>query len=135
MKPLPAPAAMQQAAQARRPKPRYSFAPPYRGHAGSLPMLRLIIALLLVSASAHALALNNRAESVVPSCQATEAMGRDEPAEAAGVAHSKATVPVRAKASKPAINLGTGGGGGNDEDNQPRLRGSKWHSFLPGMFR
>jgi hypothetical protein len=98
-------------------------------------MLRLIIALLLVSASAHALALNNRAESVITNCQATEAMGHDEPAQAAGVAHSKATSPVRAKTSKPAINPGSGGGGGNDDDNQPRLRGSKWHSFLPGMFR
>ncbi|WP_162314846.1 hypothetical protein [Pseudoxanthomonas yeongjuensis] len=97
-------------------------------------MLRLIIALLLVSASAHALALNNRADSVVPNCQATEAMGRDESAQAAGVVHAKAAAPVRAKASKPAINPG-GGGGGNDDDNQPRLRGSKWHSFLPGMFR
>lgn len=96
-------------------------------------MLRLIIALLLVSASAHALALNNRADSVVPNCQATEAMGRDEPAQAAGAAHSKAASPVRGKTARPAIN--PGGGGGNDEDNQPRLRGSKWHSFLPGMFR
>lgn len=98
-------------------------------------MLRLIIALLLVSASAHVLALNNRADSVVPSCQATEAMGRDEPAQAAGVVHSRATSPVR-KAARPAIAPGNGGGGGgNDDDNQPRLRGSKWHSFLPGMFR
>ncbi len=99
-------------------------------------MLRLIIALLLVSASAHALALNNRAESVIPACQATEAMGRDEPVEAAGVAHSKAIAPARGnkKSAKPAINPGSGGGG-SDVDVQPRLRGSKWHSFLPGMFR
>lgn len=98
-------------------------------------MLRLIIALLLVSASAHALALNNRAESVVPTCQATEAMGRDEPAQAAGVVHPRATTgPVHTKSSKPTVNPGNGGGG-NDDDNQPRLRGSKWHSFLPGMFR
>jgi hypothetical protein len=96
-------------------------------------MLRLIIALLLVSASAHALALNNRADSVVPSCQATEAMGRDEPAQAAGAVHPKTAVPVRGKAAKPTINPGSGGG--NDDDIQPRLRGSKWHSFLPGMFR
>ena len=96
-------------------------------------MLRLIIALLLVSASAHALALNNRADSVVPHCQATEAMGRDEPAQATGVVHPRATSPVR-KAARPAITPGNGGGG-NDDDNQPRLRGSKWHSFLPGMFR
>ena len=98
-------------------------------------MLRLIIALLLVSASAHALALNNRADSVVPACQATETMGRDEPVQAAGMAHSKAIVPVRGnKGAKPSINPGNGGGG-NDDDAQPRLRGSKWHSFLPGMFR
>ncbi|MEO6103800.1 MAG: hypothetical protein ABIP44_09220 [Pseudoxanthomonas sp.] len=101
-------------------------------------MLRLIIALLLVSASAHALALNNRADSVVPSCQATEAMGRDEPVQAAGAPHSRALSQVRSKAHqpaiRPAINPGTGGGG-NEDDIQPRLRGSKWHSFLPGMFR
>lgn len=125
---------MQQPAPAEHRKPRYSFTPPYCGPDGSLPMLRLIIALLLVSASAHALALNNRADSVVPSCQATEAMGRDEPANAAGVAHVKAATPVRGKTAKPAINPGNGGGG-NDDDVQPRLRGSKWHSFLPGMFR
>ena len=35
-------------------------------------MLRLIIAMLLLSASAHVLALNNRAENVIPACQATE---------------------------------------------------------------
>jgi hypothetical protein len=97
-------------------------------------MLRLIIALLLVSASAHALALNNRAESLITNCQATEAMGRDEPARAAGVVHPKATAPAHPKTAKRAINPGTGGGG-NDDEIQPRLRGSKWHSFLPGMFR
>ena len=98
-------------------------------------MLRPIIAVLLLSASAQALALNNRAENVIPACQATEAMGRDEPVQAVGVAHSKAVRPVRGnKAVKPAINPGNGGGG-NDDDSQPRLRGSKWHSFLPGMFR
>jgi hypothetical protein len=129
---LQAPAAMQQPAPAELLKPRYSFAPPNQRPRRELAMLRLIIALLLVSASAHALALNNRAESVVPSCQATEAMGRDEPAQAAGIVHSKAASPVRSKTAKPAINPG---GGGNDDDNQPRLRGSKWHSFLPGMFR
>ncbi|MEO8366526.1 MAG: hypothetical protein ABI538_10000 [Pseudoxanthomonas sp.] len=96
-------------------------------------MLRLIIALLLVSASAHALALNNRADSVVPSCQATEAMGRDEPIQAAGVVHSTKATAARGKGAKAAINPGSGGG--NDDEIQPRLRGSKWHSFLPGMFR
>jgi hypothetical protein len=95
-------------------------------------MLRLILALLLVSASAHALALNNRAVTVVPSCEATEAMGREEPAQA-GVITPKASA-VHNKSAKPALNPGHGGGG-NDDDNQPRLRGSKWHSFLPGMFR
>ena len=95
-------------------------------------MLRLILALLLVSASAQALALNNRAATVVPSCEATEAMDREEPAQA-GVVHPKPGA-VHNKSARPALNPGNGGGG-NDEDNQPRLRGSKWHSFLPGMFR
>ena len=27
------------------------------------------------------------------------------------------------------------GGGDDDETPLPRSRGSKWHSFLPGMFR
>lgn len=97
-------------------------------------MLRLIIALLLVSASAHALALNNRADNVVPVCHGTETMGHDEPVLTVGLTPSKAASPVRgSKAAKPAIH--PGGGGGNDDDSQPRLRGSKWHSFLPGMFR
>jgi len=97
-------------------------------------MLRLIIAMLLLSASAHVLALNNRAENVIPACQATESMGRDEPVQAVGALHSRAIRPVRGnKAAKPALNPGNGGG--NDDDSQPRLRGSKWHSFLPGMFR
>ena len=42
---------------------------------------------------------------------------------------------TRNKYAKPASASPGGGGGGSDDDALQRVRGSKWHSFLPGMFR
>ncbi len=96
-------------------------------------MLRLSLALLLICASAHALAQNGRSAPVNPgACQETEAVARDDAAQA-GAAHPKATA-TRNKYAKPA-SASPGGGGGGDDDGLQRVRGSKWHSFLPGMFR
>ncbi|MBP7368008.1 MAG: hypothetical protein KA925_11265 [Pseudoxanthomonas sp.] len=54
---------------------------------------------------------------------------------------ARAVLPVAAApastpraASRPSA--ATGGGGGNEaEALAPRSRGTRWHSFLPGMFR
>ncbi len=43
-----------------------------------------------------------------------------------------ATPPAARSTPKPAA---TGGGGGDGESAVPRVRGNRWHSFLPGMFR
>lgn len=97
-------------------------------------MLRLSLALLLICASAHALAQNGRSAPANPgACQETEAVARDDAAQA-GAAHPKATA-TRNKYAKPASASPGGGGGGGDDDGMQRVRGSKWHSFLPGMFR
>jgi hypothetical protein len=94
-------------------------------------MLRISLALLLTCASAHALAQNGRNAAPNPgACQETEAVARDEAAQA-GASHPKASA-TRNKYAKPA-SAASGGGGG--DDSMPRARGSKWHSFLPGMFR
>jgi hypothetical protein len=96
-------------------------------------MLRISLALLLICASAHALAQNGRNAPPNPgACQETEAVARDDVAHA-GAAHPKASA-TRNKYAKPA-SASPGGGGGGDEDGLQRVRGSKWHSFLPGMFR
>ena len=97
-------------------------------------MLRLSLALLLICASAHTLAQNGRNAPPNPgACQETEAVARDDAAQA-GAAHPKASA-TRNKYAKPASASPGGGGGGSDDDALQRVRGSKWHSFLPGMFR
>ncbi len=93
-------------------------------------MLRLGLILFLICASAQAMAQNGRnAAANAGACQETEAMARDEAAQA-GAAHPQASA-ARSKYAKPASSPSGGGGG----ENMPRTRGSKWHSFLPGMFR
>lgn len=96
-------------------------------------MLRFSLVLLLVCASAQAMAQNGRAAPVNPgACQETEAVARDETSQA-GAVHPKESA-ARSKYAKPASTTTTSGGGG-DGDALPRARGAKWHSFLPGMFR
>ena len=94
-------------------------------------MLRFSLALLLICASAQAMAQNGRGAPANPgACQETEAVARDE-ATQAGAAHPKASA-TRSKYARPAS---TSTGGGGNDDALPRSRGTKWHSFLPGMFR
>jgi hypothetical protein len=94
-------------------------------------MLRLGLTLFLICASAQAMAQNGRnAAAHAGACQETETMARDEAAQA-GAAHPRASA-ARSKYAKPAASPSGGGGG---DENMPRTRGSKWHSFLPGMFR
>ena len=58
-----------------------------------------------------------------------------------GPRQARAVVPVATPpastphpAARPSVT--TGGGGGNEADAlAPRSRGTRWHSFLPGMFR
>ena len=95
-------------------------------------MLRLSLALLLVCASAQAMAQNGRGGPGNPgACQETEAVARDD-ANDSGAVHPKASA-ARSKYARPASSAATGGGGSDDA--LPRARGAKWHSFLPGMFR
>ena len=94
-------------------------------------MLRLSLAVLLVCASAQVMAQNGRAPAAVSgACQDAEATARED-AGHTSASESKNAAP-RGKYAKPA-NAAAGNGG--SEENLPRLRGSKWHSFLPGMFR
>ncbi|HEY5972616.1 MAG TPA: hypothetical protein VIT22_11775 [Pseudoxanthomonas sp.] len=93
-------------------------------------MLRTSLALLLICASVQALAQNGRHVAAnAGACQETEALARDQAVQA-GAAHPKASA-TRSKYAKPASTQG----GGGDDQSLPRTRGSKWHSFLPGMFR
>ncbi|MET0893497.1 MAG: hypothetical protein ABWY01_08015 [Pseudoxanthomonas sp.] len=95
-------------------------------------MLRSSLALLLVCASAHAMAQNGRDVPANPgACQETEIAAR-ESADPAGNLHSRASA-TRSKYARPAAS-GTTVGGGSD-DAMPRARNARWHSFLPGMFR
>ena len=93
-------------------------------------MLRISLVLLLAFASAQAMAQNGRhAAANASACQETETLARDQ-ATQAGATHPKASA-TRSKYAKPA----SAQGGGGDDQGLPRSRGSKWHSFLPGMFR
>ena len=106
-------------------------------------MLRASLALLLLGASAAVLAQNGRsiANDTSTSCQDVgDRAVAERPAEAMPAApdarRARATA-VRNKYAAPAAVLSPSprGGGDDDETPLPRSRGSKWHSFLPGMFR
>ncbi|RZA31005.1 MAG: hypothetical protein EOP92_33415 [Lysobacteraceae bacterium] len=96
-------------------------------------MLRLSLALLLVCASSHALAQNGRGTPPSPgACQETEATARDEAVQADSTA-AKANAARSKYVQRASANRSVGGGGGDEV--LPRSRGTRWHSFLPGMFR
>ena len=94
-------------------------------------MLRFSLALLLVCASAQAMAQNGRTPAAHSGgCQDAEAVAREDAGHTS--ASDSKNAAARSKYAKPA-SATTGNGG--SEESMPRLRGSKWHSFLPGMFR
>ena len=54
----------------------------------------------------------------------------------AWAAPDAASTPRQAACEYSRPSAATGGGGGNEaEALAPRSRGTRWHSFLPGMFR
>lgn len=107
-------------------------------------MLRASLALLLLGASAAVLAQNGRslANDSTTSCQDIgDRAVAERPADAMPAApdarRARATA-VRNKYAAPAAAVlppASRGGGDGDDTPLPRSRGSKWHSFLPGMFR
>ena len=106
-------------------------------------MLRASLALMLLGASAPVLAQNGRgiANDASTSCQdlndrAVAERTADALPAAPDARRARATA-VRNKYAAPAAVLSPSprGGGDDDETPLPRSRGSKWHSFLPGMFR
>ena len=106
-------------------------------------MLRASLALMLLGASAAVLAQNGRgiANDGSTSCQdlndrAVAERTADALPAAPDARRARATA-VRNKYAAPAAVLSPSprGGGDDDETPLPRSRGSKWHSFLPGMFR
>ena len=106
-------------------------------------MLRASLALMLLGASAAELAQNGRgiANDASTSCQdlndrAVAERTADALPAAPDARRARATA-VRNKYAAPAAVLSPSprGGGDDDETPLPRSRGSKWHSFLPGMFR
>ena len=106
-------------------------------------MLRASLALMLLGASAAVLAQNGRgiANDASTSCQdlndrAVAERTADALPAAPDARRARATA-VRNKYAAPAAVLSPSprGGGDDDETPLPRSRGSKWHSFLPDMFR
>ena len=106
-------------------------------------MLRASLALMLLGASAAVLAQNGRgiANDASTSCQDLNdravAERTADALPAAPDARRARAAAVRNKYAAPAAVLSPSprGGGDDDETPLPRSRGSKWHSFLPGMFR
>jgi len=105
-------------------------------------MLRASLALMLLGASAAVLAQNGRgiANDASTSCQDLSdravAERTADAMPAAPDARRARAAAVRNKYAPPAAVLSPSPrGGGDDETPLPRSRGSKWHSFLPGMFR
>ncbi|MEL1262828.1 hypothetical protein [Pseudoxanthomonas putridarboris] len=106
-------------------------------------MLRASLTLLLFCASAAVFAQNGRtgAAGNATACQdiADRAVAerQSEAAPTTPDAQRARATAVRSKyASQATANPATSRGGGDDDTSSlPRSRGSKWHSFLPGMFR
>ena len=102
-------------------------------------MLRASLALMLLGASAAVLAQNGRgiANDASTSCQDLNDRAVADALPAAPDARRARATAVRNKYAAPAAVLSPSprGGGDDDETPLPRSRGSKWHSFLPGMFR
>jgi hypothetical protein len=105
-------------------------------------MLRASLALMLLGASAAVLAQNGRgiANDASTSCQdLSDRAVAERTADAMPAAPDSRrarAAAVRNKYAAPAAVLSPSPrGGGDDETPLPRSRGSKWHSFLPGMFR
>ena len=107
-------------------------------------MLRASLALMLLGASAAVLAQNGRgiANDASTSCQdLSDRAVPERPADtipAAPDARRARATAVRNKYAAPAAAVlppASRGGGDDDDTPLPRSRGSKWHSFLPGMFR
>jgi len=106
-------------------------------------MLRASLALLLLGASAAVFAQNGRsiANGNATTCQeVADRAVADRPGDAVPTtpdARRARATAVRSKYAAPAaLTPSTSRGGGDDDDTPlPRSRGSKWHSFLPGMFR
>ncbi len=91
-------------------------------------MLRIGIVLLLVCASAQVMAQNGR--SAAPDACSVAGDDAGGASDAAMAPEPKAAA-TRSRYAKPAAVPG----GGGEERVLTRTRGSKWHSFLPGMFR
>jgi hypothetical protein len=101
-------------------------------------MLRASFALLLICASATALAQSGRGvQTNATNCQeiADKAVENPLPVESRPKATAVRNKYARPTAAATALPPASRGGGGDSDNALPRSRGSKWHSFLPGMFR
>ncbi len=106
----------------------------------SRPTLALLLpGLLLLSACVPALAQNGR--NIGSTCPADATESTDIPEQAPERAHSTAlrakyaAWPVATPAESNKTPRANNGGSSDGEADTPRVLNSKWHSFLPGMFR
>ena len=97
-------------------------------------MRRLLPLLLLLAAPATCWATPTESEPAPKNGACVYARPATTVAVAEGDAPQArpATPPAARSTPKPAA---TGGGGGDGDSAVPRVRGNRWHSFLPGMFR
>lgn len=99
-------------------------------------MRRLLPFLLLLAAPAMCWAAPAESEPAAKNGACVYARPATTVAVAEGDAPQArpATPPAARSMPKPAA-TGGGGGDGDGESAVPRVRGNRWHSFLPGMFR
>ncbi len=100
-----------------------------------------LLGLALLAACMPALAQNGRnAPEACPAeaREATDIPDQDPERSRAATLRAKYTAwptTVSSSDSAKAPQPGSGGGGSDGEGDVPRGLNSKWHSFLPGMFR
>lgn len=92
-------------------------------------MLRSSLVISLLFAAASVSAQDSCSDAATERCKGAEKDVR-EPVENSGAVPPKSSL-ARSKYARPTA----APSGGGSEEVLPRGRASKWHSFLPGMFR
>ncbi|WP_372016262.1 hypothetical protein [Pseudoxanthomonas sp. 10H] len=96
-------------------------------------MSRLLTLLLLLAVPA--LCWATASESGTAPKNGACVYARPAPAVAVAEADAPQARPATPPAARSTPRPAATGGGGSDEATAPRVRGNRWHSFLPGMFR
>ncbi len=101
------------------------------------PFVRFALALAIISIAVPAFALDSRAAAPCDAATTEPVAACDTPATDTTAVPHPGTSPARSKYVHAATSSATGGGSDGEDGGvvHNSVRSSKWHSYLPGMFR